>query len=539
MGTVISSPTIKIGNTTYTPGSYGIPRGNIHILVNYTYTWSGQRYLEAHTSGYLFRDTTQVCKLFQDDYRDTSGEGIFPATLKESAHNELPRNDTGWFDVSGYGVFDRLKIVQSNVDTNDVVNDDGEWWFFFAYSTPGTPGNPRFDKQYAAAGEQTYFRWDASATGGNNAIQEYVVYKNGIELGRTTGTAYAITAPGTAGATDTYTVKALAVYGYKESAVSSGVTIYAISNPTAPRVVSVSNPSPNSGASITFTFSEAAAGTYNAITGYTLLQSTSIDGTYTEVSGATITTTDTGGQITINADNAGTKYYKIRTNGARTNSALSSAVAVTINNVPLQPVIYLGGRVSVSVDTTITSDVQKPWVRVHADDPDAGQLRTLYARSNGGSWQMVQSGTAGFDAAVQLTQAATYEFKVVDAAGAESPISVAITNAPTWEGFTDPQIIAGTTKVKAIHINELRALADALMEFYAGTTIDWSDTVVIGMSLKHFNGHIREIRSALSEIISAMADNGISVASPRWTAQLGLHPTADAINEARTKLLQI
>ena len=72
--------------------------------------------------------------------------------------------------------------------------------------------------------------------------------------------------------------------------------------------MSVSNQTPVAGGTVTLSWSEAAAGTYNGITGYHIYRSTSSDGSYTYLS--QVTTTSTSGSTTVDAPSTqGASYY--------------------------------------------------------------------------------------------------------------------------------------------------------------------------------------------------------------------------------------
>lgn len=620
MGEVISNPQIKIGDSTYNNGTTGITRGNIYVIMNYLDTWSGMRYDTVNTAGYLFLGETRVAKLFEDAY-DSQGEPIYPASLRYSAHNGL-----GTYNVSSYGVFDRLKIVQTNTDAAGSYNDDGEWWYYFNYGTPSTPsglklsannvkpgtevtlswnastannnvisqyevyegntkiatvesgtslkvkastssggsrkfkvraiggygslnsgfspeitlnsytygtptapGNVKLSATYVKPGASSALSWDASSVT-NDTIKNYQVFKNGTLLGSTSNAStrsYSVTANATAGKSDKFTVKAVGTDGGKVSAASSEVTLYAYSDPTAPTSVSVDNARPVPKAKVKLSWGWAVDGSYNAIQTYEVHRATSASGTYTKLKDGI-----TGTSLDVEAPaSASTKYYyKVKAVGVRSSSGLSSVYAeLGANTTPNAPSLIGSGK-------TYNS---RPYILITVGADTDGDLQSLAAS---GYTMSRSSGLAGgahvLARRTSATAAGSEMCKVVqtDAPGATAEKSTSVTYAaPAW---TDAAVKAGTTAVKAAHINELRTCLDDLCAYYGLAKTQWTDQIIAKVTpKKNWATHALELQETAKRIAAYI--NGWDTQSQvnRVTLPTFTKPTvpsADVINQLRS-----
>lgn len=81
---------------------------------------------------------------------------------------------------------------------------------------------------------------------------------------------------------------------------------------------------------------------------------------------------------------------------------------------------------------------------------------------------------------------------------AESPVVVG--GHPALEGFTDPVLIAGTTMVKALHMQELQDRVTTMRQYYGLGRYDFSAIVSGETSLGSWTRHVNEIRAAIDEI---------------------------------------
>lgn len=104
----------------------------------------------------------------------------------------------------------------------------------------------------------------------------------------------------------------------------------------------------------------------------------------------------------------------------------------------------------------------------------------------------------GFEDTSQLTRGHAYLYRVraVDAVGersAPSPVAMA-----TAIDFEDPELVAGVTRIKAAHVNDLR-LAVAGVRGAALLSTSWQETVSSGGTTPVRAEHVRELRRELDE----------------------------------------
>lgn len=167
-----------------------------------------------------------------------------------------------------------------------------------------------------------------------------------------------------------------------------------------------------------------------------------------------------------------------------------------------------------------------------------GHAMTLQRRINGGDWLDARTGIVGDAyAAVRLTTNALHTFRVMDEYGAFSDV-LSFTLFVLPSVYTDNPIVAGTTPIKAVHINEMRDRVDHLTAMYGIPLPTWDETIVAGStSTRNYPEHITEIRTHVTRVVNELnrlADS-IVVTVPAWSAALtDVHPRGTAISELRT-----
>lgn len=176
-----------------------------------------------------------------------------------------------------------------------------------------------------------------------------------------------------------------------------------------------------------------------------------------------------------------------------------------------------------------------------APDPNGHELRLEY-KIDSGNWTATACHTGNVHIAIKLARTCTIRFRTTDehgAASAELVMSMTLLD----ETFTDDPLIAGTTRIKAIHMNELREQISTLCALYGAAIPQWAESIVAGTtSIRGFADHIAEMREAVDAAYSAF--NGTPyqdiVVSPVWAAEIvDCQPKADAINEIRRAIEKI
>ena len=176
-----------------------------------------------------------------------------------------------------------------------------------------------------------------------------------------------------------------------------------------------------------------------------------------------------------------------------------------------------------------------------ASDPNGHQLRLEY-RIDSGSWIAAVYNSGNVHISVKVTKSCTIAFRTTDEHGAASS-ELVLTATVLAETFTDDPVTKGTTRIKAVHMNELRQQIGVLCALYGAQTPTWGESIVAGTtSYRGFASHIAELRSALDAAYSAL--NGTPyqtiVEPPVWTAEIvDCLPKAEAINELRRAVEKI
>ena len=178
-----------------------------------------------------------------------------------------------------------------------------------------------------------------------------------------------------------------------------------------------------------------------------------------------------------------------------------------------------------------------------AENVSGNEMKAEYTITNGAQWVLISDGIHG-PAVIfaKLTASGSYRFRVSDSFGANAetdPIQITVTP----DAFTDDPVGAGSTKIKAVHINELRDMLDSICAFYGVTPGEWSESVIAGTtSTRNFPAHIQEIRTVIEALYSTINGQGAGrvLSAPVWTAALtDVHPSATAINELRNAIKAI
>lgn len=212
----------------------------------------------------------------------------------------------------------------------------------YNYSACSAPSTVSQNTVYPAAGGTAVINWSGAKAGTNNPITGYEIYRSSgstysllktVSSTSSSGT-LTVDAPANMGDWYYYKVKTLGtVSGYDSglSSVFANICAKTITSCSAPSSITISASVIDSGNSATISWSGAAAGTNNAITGYEIYVSYDND-SYTLKS--TYKTTATNGSLTLThtSSNDATVYYKVKTIGTVSgyNSGFSSTVSVNI-----------------------------------------------------------------------------------------------------------------------------------------------------------------------------------------------------------------
>ena len=396
------------------------------------------------------------------------------------------------------------------------------------YTAPSVPSGVTLASAYIRETETTTLSWNASSGGNNNPVTGYTVFRNGVEFATVDANTRSVTVqPSTTSCT--YAVRANGDHG--NSSASSAVTLYTYSDVTAPRTFTASESKPHAGDTVTLSFSGAAAGTNNPITKHELLKADSVDGTYAVVQ--TLTTSATSGSFSVTAPASGIDFYKVRTTGTRGAEQESSTLSILVNTAPSKPQIKLNGAGSWSdSDATASSDVPVFFVLIKAEDDDSGQTRQLMRQTDGGAWKTIWSGTANVEFTERLKASGVYRYKVVDSESAESE-AITVTYTKQAYSYADNPVIAGGTRIKAQHVNDIRHMIEQYSTLCGIGSITWAEEIIAGTtSTRNANAHIAECREKMNAVYTRYRNNGIDANAPSFVASVTEQVVyAETINE--------
>ena len=266
------------------------------------------------------------------------------------------------------------------------------------------------------------------------------------------------------------------------------------------------------------------------ITHYAIWRCDTVDGTYVKVG-------ETDGPVLNYSDTTATPgttwYYKVQACSEEIplyNSELSAPTAGTyVNYAPEDPDIETGAAG--------TSYNPRPRILVTLGDDEDNVTLSLAAE---GYTPSRATAAPGSKVVFQRTEPMAAGSETVTVSSADPPGNVASEDAdvtytvPTW---TDVPIVAGTTVVKAVHINELRAQLENLCDYYGMDAPVWSEDVVAGTTPSvRFTSHATEMQNVARAIANKI--NTWDAQSSRCNVVLPSliepqRPLASVINQLR------
>lgn len=374
------------------------------------------------------------------------------------------------------------------------------------YSTPTAPTGITINgssSAYVAENETATLAWSGASAGTNNPITGYDIYVGGSLYSSQGADVSSLSIPAYSAGQHTWTVRTIGAYS--SSGDSSGVNCYTYSSPTAPTTVSVSNQTPAAGGTVTLSWSGAAAGTYNEITGYHIYRSTASNDSYTYLS--QVTTTDTSGSTVVDAPSAqGASYYfKVAPLGERGNGSLSTSYAVITTKI----VNPCSAPTKCVLDGSLTyTDVVLSWNAGSGgtNNPMIGYEVQRAESSDGTNWSdwitIAEQTTNTLIVSPPSPYGNYYRYRVktrgesLDSAWKNCANILRKDHQPIEE-YTDSTIVVGETRVKAIHMTELQNNINMLLNFYHLTLQDLTSIISQETGLAGWTNHVNEIRNAI------------------------------------------
>lgn len=267
------------------------------------------------------------------------------------------------------------------------------------------------------------------------------------------------------------------------------------------------------------------------ITHYAIWRCDTVDGTYVKVG-------ETDGPALNYSDTTATPgttwYYKIQACSEEIplyNSELSAPTAGTyVNHAPG----------AITIETGQGGTTYNPRPRILATlgaDADNVMLQLAAEGYTASRASAAPGERVAFIRTTAMETAGTESVTITEADPAGNVVSAeadAIYTVPAW---TDVPVIAGTTIVKAAHINELRAQLEELCEYYGLDAPEWSEDVTAGTTPSvRFASHATELQNVVRAIAAKI--NGWDTKSSRCNVALPSliepqRPLASVINQLR------
>lgn len=409
---------------------------------------------------------------------------------------------------------------------------------FSATTAPSTVTIGGGTSAYALSGATVVLAWSGADAGTNNPITGYAIYRDGVSYTTTTDTSISVPVHATAGSSYTYTVYTLGTYA--NSGVSASRVVYTYAHPTAPTSVTVNGAvtaTLASSATATLAWSGAAAGANNAITGYTIYRAASAAGAYTSID----TTSATSLTVTAPPDGSTGYYYKVATSSTISGSASALSTvyaAIFVNTPPNSPTIHAPVANGVIYNphprllVTIGTDAEGNQQVLNASGYTASTTGNLSA---GKKVLLVRA------AALTTSTGMSASLTATDTLGATSA-TVSRSFTYTDIAFTDSTLVAGTTAIKAVHVNELRVAINNVRAYYGLAAVAWVETVVSGTTkLANWKAHVLEVRTAIDEVVAYVngwdtASTVNRIAAPTWIDISVNKPTVAVTSQIRQVL---
>lgn len=397
------------------------------------------------------------------------------------------------------------------------------------YTKCSPPTSLSLSADNVAPGAVSRLSWAGAAPGTGMSIASYNVYRSTSAggtysyLGNTTNSYLDVNAPTANGAEYFYkviTVGTVAGWESDMSGASAGLTCV-FSAPSAPTAVSLNTSLVNPSGAATLSWSGAANGTNNVITGYDVYRATSAAGTYAKIGSAA------GASLAVTAsDTQGVTYfYKVLTKGTYSDSEQSSVYAsLKANTQPGKPTFVFP---SSGAETHSLAPAIK--VTVPAE-PDS-QPQTLEIKLNAGSWTSLGNILAAGETKTYVLAVTdgthTITVRAKDSLGlisAETAISIVVAT-PTWSRTLATGTVFASPAVSGrTDLNELVIAINKVRNFVG---LGGVAPTGIGQWAR-WKGVVEELQTALK---AAYTTGG--KASPA-TDVVPAYPTASVLNQLRT-----
>lgn len=105
--------------------------------------------------------------------------------------------------------------------------------------------------------------------------------------------------------------------------------------------------------------------------------------------------------------------------------------------------------------------------------------------------------------------------------------------------YTDNPIASGGTRIKAVHMTELRTMINNVRDYYGIPAKKWAEPIIAGTtSFRNWPSHIAEMRSAIEDVVNLVngwdtTTTALRIVLPAWKAVAG-RPSAEVMEQLRS-----
>lgn len=315
------------------------------------------------------------------------------------------------------------------------------------YSAVSAPSSVTLDATYVPVGGTATLRWSGASAGTQNAIVGYFIYQGETLYKKVTSSAasgsVSVAAHSTAGSY--YDYKVVTVGEHSNSVATTPVRLYNYTNPAAPTSVKLANADSvvlKPGVAAALSWSGAAAGTNNTISGYSVyrrIYNGSAWGDWAKLADVTSSPYN----VAASSSRGYRHQYYVVTRGARSNSGASSGKPYSIaNTLPSAP-----GKPSVSPTSFASGNISLSWTAATDSTGTVAsyELESATRSSSSaawGSWAAVSSALTATSAIFGWTQRTVgyqikFRVKATDSLGesgsysSESGVVTVVNTAPS------------------------------------------------------------------------------------------------------------
>lgn len=523
---------------TFTATATGTPVSNATLNSGTLYfsdikTWYAQMYM-TFTLGGASATTAATFKTSTAIHADTVALTSFSNSLLTAG------TGTVTFTLQKTGTWTTALFNIRDVSTGSITLT-----YTLNYSACGAPTAVSVNANNVAPGANVTLSWSGASAGNSNAITGYQIYRatsatgtysllTTVNTSATSGSA-TVAAPASSGSSYYYKVLTIGtVSGYNSGQSTAYATLSCLCTAAAaPTSVTLNASLLNAGTGATLSWSGAAAGTNNAITGYAIHRATAAAGTYEQIG----TASGTSFAVTASTTQGASFYYKVLTRGTVSgfDSGLSSAYAsLKTNTAPAAPTV----SAPVSGKTCYNSQ-PRILATVGTDADSHTQTLTLsgYSVSSTGSLAAGRKVVFRRSAALTAAGAQSVTLTAADTLGASGSATRSFSYA--IPAYTDATLTAGATTIRAAHINELRTQVNEVRAYYSLAAYSWAATVAADVtSLAGWKSHVLELRAAIDQVVALVngwdtASASQNIALPAWIDIPANKPTVAVMKQLR------